>query len=181
MNDTITGDSSMQEVLQIFPGAQRALFRKYHIGGCNSCGFRPDETLAGVCERNGDLPVGEVLEKIQQSHDEDALILLEPADLAKRLANDENIRLVDIRSREEFEAVHIKDAVLLTQPLMQEILGSWDNDQRFVISITKVKRGSTPLPIISATACQTSTRFGAASTPGRLRSTPPYAVTRSVK
>ncbi len=123
----------MQEVLQIFPGAQRALFRKYHIGGCNSCGFRPDETLAGVCERNGDLPVGEVLEKIQQSHDEDALILLEPADLAKRLANDENIRLVDIRSREEFEAVHIKDAVLLTQPLMQEILGSWDNDQRFVI------------------------------------------------
>ena len=133
MNDTITGDSSMQEVLQIFPGAQRALFRKYHIGGCNSCGFRPDETLAGVCERNGDLPVGEVLEKIQQSHDEDALILLEPADLAKRLANDENIRLVDIRSREEFEAVHIKDAVLLTQPLMQEILGSWDNDQRFVI------------------------------------------------
>ena len=133
MNDTITGDSSMQEVLQTFPGAQRALFRKYHIGGCNSCGFRPDETLAGVCERNGDLPVGEVLEKIQQSHDEDALILLEPADLAKRLANDENIRLVDIRSREEFEAVHIKDAVLLTQPLMQEILGSWDNDQRFVI------------------------------------------------
>ena len=133
MNDTITGDSSMQEVLQIFPGAQRALFRKYHIGGCNSCGFRPDETLAGVCERNGDLPVGEVLEKIQQSHDEDALILLEPADLAKRLANGENIRLVDIRSREEFEAVHIKDAVLLTQPLMQEILGSWDNDQRFVI------------------------------------------------
>ena len=105
MNDTITGNSSMQEVLQIFPGAQRALFRKYHIGGCNSCGFRPDETLAGVCERNGDLPVGEVLEKIQQSHDEDALILLEPADLAKRLANDENIRLVDIRSREEFEAV----------------------------------------------------------------------------
>ena len=133
MNDTITGESSMQEVLQIFPGAQRALFRKYHIGGCSSCGFRPDETLAGVCERNGDLPVGEVLEKIQQSHDEDARILLEPADLAKRLAKGENIRLVDIRSREEFEAVHIKDAVLLTQPLMQEILGSWDNEQQFVM------------------------------------------------
>ena len=133
MNNTITGESSMQEVLQIFPGAQRALFRKYHIGGCSSCGFRPDETLAGVCERNGDLPVGEVLEKIQQSHDEDARILLEPADLAKRLAKGENIRLVDIRSREEFEAVHIEDAVLLTQPLMQEILGSWDNEQRFVM------------------------------------------------
>ena len=141
MNDTITGDSSMQEVLQVFPGAQRALFRKYHIGGCSSCGFRPDETLAGVCERNGDLPVGEVLEKIQQSHDEDTRILLEPADLAKRLAKGENIRLVDIRSREEFEAVHIEGAVLLTQPLMQEILGSWDNDQRFVMIDHQGKKG----------------------------------------
>ncbi len=36
MNDTITGESSMREVLQVFPGAQRALFRKYHIGGCSS-------------------------------------------------------------------------------------------------------------------------------------------------
>jgi rhodanese-related sulfurtransferase len=133
MNDTISGESSMQEVLQFFPGAQRTLFRKYHIGGCSSCGFSPDETLAGVCESNGGLPLNEVLERIRQSHEEDARILLEPADLAKRLAKGEDIRLVDIRSREEFEAVHIDDSLLLTQPLMQEILGSWNNDQRFVI------------------------------------------------
>ena len=35
----------MQQVLEIFPGAQRALFRRYHIGGCSSCGFQPTETL----------------------------------------------------------------------------------------------------------------------------------------
>ncbi|HIG82060.1 MAG TPA: rhodanese-like domain-containing protein, partial [Verrucomicrobiales bacterium] len=28
----------MEEVLTVFPGARRALFRKYHIGGCSSCG-----------------------------------------------------------------------------------------------------------------------------------------------
>ncbi|GIT04618.1 MAG: hypothetical protein CM1200mP29_00290 [Verrucomicrobiota bacterium] len=56
MNETITGDSPMQAVLQVFPGAQRALFRKYHIGGCSSCGFQPEETLARVCERNGIFP-----------------------------------------------------------------------------------------------------------------------------
>ena len=28
------------------PGAQRALFRRYHIGGCSGCGFVPDEMLA---------------------------------------------------------------------------------------------------------------------------------------
>ena len=36
----------MAELLEAYPGAQRALFRNYHIGGCSSCGFRPDETLA---------------------------------------------------------------------------------------------------------------------------------------
>ena len=88
MNETITGDSPMQAVLQVFPGAQRALFRKYHIGGCSSCGFQPEETLARVCERNGDLPVTDVLEQILQSHEEDARILIEPSDLAKRLEVD---------------------------------------------------------------------------------------------
>ena len=43
----------MSEVLKEFPGAQRALFRRYHIGGCSSCGFQPTETLAQVCERYG--------------------------------------------------------------------------------------------------------------------------------
>ena len=123
----------MQAVLQVYPGAQRALFRKYHIGGCSSCGFQADETLDGVCKRNGELPVDEVIDQIKQSHEEDARILIEPTDLDKRLKSGEDIHLVDIRSREEFEAVHIEGALLLTQPLMQEILGSWNNDQRFVM------------------------------------------------
>ena len=50
-----------------------------------------------------------------------------------RLKNGENLRLVDIRTREEYEAVHIEGSILLTQSLMQEILGSWNNNQRFVI------------------------------------------------
>ena len=45
----------MAALLEAYPGAQRALFRNYHIGGCSSCGFRPDETLADVCDRNGGL------------------------------------------------------------------------------------------------------------------------------
>ena len=141
MSQNITGKSLMQEVLHFYPGAQRALFRKYHIGGCNSCGFRPDETLASVCSRNGSLPIEDVLKKIQQSHDEDKQILIEPTDLAKRLDEGEDIKLVDIRSREEFEAVHIDGSIMLTQPLMQEILGTWDNNQRFVMIDHQGKKG----------------------------------------
>src|SRR5947209_8651699 len=42
----VSGASTMAEVLATYPGAQRALFRKYHIGGCSSCAFEPSETLA---------------------------------------------------------------------------------------------------------------------------------------
>ena len=44
----INSDSTMEQVLMEYPGARRALFRKYHIGGCSSCGFQMNETLAGV-------------------------------------------------------------------------------------------------------------------------------------
>jgi len=50
-------DSPMGAVLENFPGAQRTLFRRHHIGGCSSCGHSPDETLAPVCARNGNLDV----------------------------------------------------------------------------------------------------------------------------
>src|SRR5215472_16583391 len=99
--DQVTPQSTMREVLAVFPGAQRALFRRYHIGGCSSCGFSPDETLEELCLRNGGLGVDEVLAHIKASHEEDARILIEPAALADWVKKDKSLRLVDIRSREE--------------------------------------------------------------------------------
>lgn len=129
----ITPESTMQEVLDIFPGAQRALFRQYHIGGCSHCAFQPTETLQQVCERNNQLDVHEVIEHIRQSHEEDARILMEPQELQELLNQNPNLKLVDVRAREEFEAVHLPNAQLLSQPLMQEIMTSWPTEELFVI------------------------------------------------
>jgi rhodanese-related sulfurtransferase len=123
----------MRELLQLYPGAQRALFRRYHIGGCASCGFQPDETLAGVCARNNALSVPEVVEHILTSHEEDQKMQIAPADLAAALKADPETKLVDIRTREEFDAVHIEGAIFFTQELMQEILMKWD--RRALIAI----------------------------------------------
>lgn len=130
---TIEAGSLMSEVLEAYPGAQRALFRKYHIGGCASCGFQPTETLAQVCARNGNLSVEEVLSHIQASHELDAKILIEPKALAELLAQDKTVRLVDVRSREEFEAVHIEGSVLLSQLVMREIMAEGTNSRPVVI------------------------------------------------
>src|SRR5271155_4083769 len=129
----IDSHSQMREVLEVYPGAQRALFRRYHIGGCSSCGFSPDETLAQVCARNGNLDVAEVLAHIQSSHEQDAKVLISPAELAGLLQLYQPVKLVDVRSREEFEAVNIAGSVLLSQDVMRELMASGSNTNPIVV------------------------------------------------
>jgi rhodanese-related sulfurtransferase len=135
MNSTATIDPSitMRELLEQYPGAQRALFRRYHIGGCTSCAFSPDETLAGVCERNENLDVDEVAEHILASDAADRAMQIEPRELSERLAAGETIHLLDIRTREEFDAVEVPGAQLFTQEFMQEILANWSRSDLLVI------------------------------------------------
>jgi rhodanese-related sulfurtransferase len=129
----ISPKSTMREVLNAFPGAQRALFRRYHIGGCSSCAFQPDETLEQLCARNGNLNVIDVLDHIKTSHEQDAKIFIEPSDLASWLKTDSSIRLVDVRSREEFEAVHLPESRLLSQDVMREIMADGSNIRPLVL------------------------------------------------
>jgi len=125
--------SRMREVLEVFPGAQRALFRRYHIGGCSSCGFSPDETLAQVCARNGIPNVVEVLAHIQSSHEQDAKVLITPKELSELQQRDKSVQLIDVRSREEFEAVKIEGSILLSQPVMQQLMASGTNAEPIVV------------------------------------------------
>jgi len=132
-NAGLSGETTMRELLELSPGAQRALFRKYHIGGCASCGFRPDETLAQVCARNDNLPVDEVIDYLQSSQEEDRRMEISPADLAQAL-RDSSARVIDVRTREEYDAARIEGAILLNQDLMQEIIARWDRSALIVFA-----------------------------------------------
>lgn len=129
----LSGDTSMGELLRLYPGAQRALFAKYHIGGCRSCGFQPTETLAQVCERNENIPVAEAVGHIQESHQADASIQISPADFAKLRSERSDVKVLDVRTREEHEAVAIPGAELVTQELVQEVFTSWDKNAPLII------------------------------------------------
>ncbi len=122
----------MAELLALYPGAQRALFRSYHIGGCSSCGFRPDETVEQVCARNGDLDPSVVLETVQADHANEEKMLVSPEDLQVAVVRGE-ATLMDIRTREEFDAVHIPGSRHFTQELMQEVLSSWPKNDLLVL------------------------------------------------
>ena len=81
MVSTFSPDLTMAELLEVYPGAQRALFKQYHIGGCSSCGFTPSETLAEVCARNENLSAAEVIDYLEKSQIEDEKSLISPAEV----------------------------------------------------------------------------------------------------
>ncbi len=130
---SLNPDMTMQQILQRCPGAQRALFRRYHIGGCSSCAFQAGETLRELCARNNALDPAEVLEHLQSSHEQDELMMIEPAAVAALRQQGSGPKLLDVRPREEWEAVHIEGAVRMSQETMQEILGRWPREELVVI------------------------------------------------
>jgi len=107
----------MGAILETLPGAKRALFARYHLGGCQSCAFSNEETLGQLCGRS-EIPVSEVLEHLLASHEHDSAMLMEPAEAKEKLAG---LRLIDIRTREEHEAVAIRGSVFFTQDLQQQL------------------------------------------------------------
>ncbi|MDQ6623839.1 MAG: rhodanese-like domain-containing protein [Verrucomicrobiota bacterium] len=135
MNSTaeIDPNITMRELLEQFPGAQRAMFRKYHIGGCSSCGFSPNETLAGVCARNENVDVAEAIEHILASDEAERAMQIEPGELQRQLSLGKNVNLLDVRTREEFEAVRLPGAEFFTQEMMQHVMANWSREDLFVV------------------------------------------------
>ncbi len=125
----------MEELLTIYPGARRALFQRYHLGGCSSCSFSLEETLEELCQRNGTLDPNIVLEELKKAHHADEQLLISPKDLYHHLhdPNEEHICLLDIRTREEFEAVHIPTSQLLTQDLMETTMNHWPKENLLIL------------------------------------------------
>ena len=135
MNTAVQIDPNvtMGKLLRQFPGAQRALFRKFHIGGCSSCGFSLEETLAGVCARNEEVSVNDAIEEIVSADAAERAMQIEPSDLHDRKKRGERVNLLDIRTREEFDTVKLDGAELFTQELMQQILKGWNREDLLVI------------------------------------------------
>lgn len=113
----LNADTPMGEILATLPGAKRALFARYHLGGCQSCAFSNEETLAELCRRS-DLPVYEVLDHLLASHVHDSAMLMEPAEAREKSAS---LRWIDIRTREEHDAVAIPESEFFTQDLQQQL------------------------------------------------------------
>mgnify|MGYP006132680515 CR=1 FL=1 len=128
----LDASTPMASLLARFPGAKRALFARYHIGGCSSCAYRDDETLAEVATRN-EIDVSEVIEHILQSHTVDAAMLIAAKDVKELVESGAEIVFLDTRTREEHEAVAITGSEFMTQERQQELFGSAKEDTTIIL------------------------------------------------
>jgi rhodanese-related sulfurtransferase len=130
--DALTVDSPMEALLAAWPGARRALFARYHIGGCSSCGFQPGESLAEVCARH-DVDPAEALAHLREAAAADASLLISPIE-AKSLLDGENPpALIDLRTREEHDAVALPGSLFFTEDLQREAFATWEKDRAILL------------------------------------------------
>ncbi len=118
----ITKDSTMQEVLDNYPSAQRALFRKYHIGGCHSCGYEPNDILGVVASKHNITDMNEVISFIEEAEQIDKRVQINAKDAAEALKSASKPRLIDVRTPAEWEMSKIPGAELITEELSYEIM-----------------------------------------------------------
>ncbi len=116
-------DTPMGVILETLPGARRAIFARYHLGGCQSCAFSNEETLAQLCVRS-EIPADEMLAHLLASHVHDSAMLMEPAAAKEKFGE---MRFIDLRTREEHDAVAIAESEFFTQELQQQIFSGDSN------------------------------------------------------
>ena len=126
----LSGAWTMQQVTTVFPSAQRALFQKYHVGGCSSCGFQPTDTLATVAMNHG-LDVNEVVQHIHRSEQMEKDLEITPRE-TEQLLKEGKIKLLDVRTPEEYAIASVQGSVLVDQNLAQEIMQTWPKDTAIV-------------------------------------------------
>lgn len=120
---TIDSSSTMSEIIHTFPSAQRALFQRYHIGGCGNCGYRPEETLGEVAQRKNIDDLEGLISFIYESAAADEKLKMAPQMVAEALKSSSPPLLIDVRPPKEFALGHIKGARHISNELAREMMG----------------------------------------------------------
>ena len=130
---TITPDMTMEAILQVAPAAQRALFQRYHIGGCSSCAYELSDTLAEVCKNKNILDVNEVIEHMYLSEELDLKLQVGAEEVREWMAEGRDFTFMDVRTDEERGTEVLEEAEILEFARSSEYL-AMDKERLFVFA-----------------------------------------------
>ena len=127
----IQPEMTMEAIMEVAPSAQRALFQRYHVGGCSSCGFQPTDTLAQVCKDHNLLDVNEVVSTIVLSEQVDKTTQIDAPQVRAWLAAEEEFTFIDVQPPSDEELVRVESAELLDYNNSAKYMER-EKDHRFV-------------------------------------------------
>lgn len=131
---TISGKTPMSEIMEAYPSAKRALFQRYHIGGCSSCGFQRTDTLEEVLASHNVMDVDGTVEYLKESQRVDDRMKISASELQDELKKSNGLKIIDVREPWEYDIAHIEGAQLLSRDLVQEMMETWPKDTAMVFS-----------------------------------------------
>jgi rhodanese-related sulfurtransferase len=117
-----TLDTPMREVVERFPFSKVLLQSKFHMGGCQKCGYELQDSIQEAAEKNSKNPE-EVTQALNDGREEMAQCEISPEKLKMILdAKISKTILVDVREPWEYEVCHFPNSELLTEENLQSIL-----------------------------------------------------------
>ncbi len=114
---TITPEMTMEQILSVAPAAQRALFQRYHVGGCSACGFQPSDTLAQVAKDHNILDLKDMVATIIRAETLDREHQIDAADVQALIASGAEFTYVDVRTPDEREVAGAPPTPVGAEPL----------------------------------------------------------------
>lgn len=136
---SIRPEMTMEEIMSVAPAAQRALFQRYHVGGCSSCGFQPTDTLAQVAKDHNVLDINDMVRTIVTAQELDGKIQVEPAQVKSWLDAGEDFSFIDCRTPDERESARIEAAEFLDYDQSEKYMGL-PKERRIVFACHKGDR-----------------------------------------
>lgn len=154
----IAPSTTMEEILNAYPSARLELFRRYHVGGCQACGYQPSDTLEQV-RREHEISdsLDQIIDYIRNSSEVEAKLQVLPTALVSISPKPKQPNLdlgvpefaqglqgwhiVDVRSLAEWEQGHLPGAQLLTTESKFEMLDSWPKDAAILFYSNEGRRG----------------------------------------
>lgn len=110
---TIRPDMTMAVIQEHYPSARRALFQRYHVGGCSSCAFEQTDTLEKVCRDHNLLDVPGVIQHLLRSHEVDQRMQIEPEQVKGWQDAAESFLFLDLRDPGQVGAARVPGAEAL--------------------------------------------------------------------
>jgi rhodanese-related sulfurtransferase len=130
----LSGAWRMDEVLQAYPSAQRALLQRYGIDRLavsGGAGYAPADSLAAVVKKHG-ANLSEAIAHIESAHDAEKDLEITPRDTVE-LVRAGNARLLDVREPRAFAVASISGSAIIDDALASEIIDRWPRDTPIVL------------------------------------------------